>query len=213
MDLDKLITRPSKIVMDQINEFCKDYKPAQVVLGTAGLSFLLAYIYGQYNHRVPFFKRLKKAVFKLARKLPMVQKQIKEETEKVRVSFEAEMLKPTNELEDMLKLPSSKMSPEEVLKLTKTYLGCGHFDWKQGTFSGTVYNGNEELTDLMTKVYGLAAWTNPLHPDAFPGVRKMEAEIVRMCCDLFQVSAILWCPTCIVNYICKVSFDLKETRQ
>jgi glutamate/tyrosine decarboxylase-like PLP-dependent enzyme len=37
-------------------------------------------------------------------------------------------------------------------------------------------------------VYGMAAWTNPLHPDAFPGVRKMEAEIVRMCCDLFNVS-------------------------
>ena len=38
----------------------------------------------------------------------------------------------------------------------------------------------------MTEVYGLAAWTNPLHPDAFPGVRKMEAEIVRMCCNLFS---------------------------
>ena len=40
----------------------------------------------------------------------------------------------------------------------------------------------------MTKVYGMAAWTNPLHPDAFPGIRKMEAEVVRMCCDLFNVS-------------------------
>ena len=32
----------------------------------------------------------------------------------------------------------------------------------------------------------MAAWTNPLHPDAFPGVRQMEAEIVRMACDMFQ---------------------------
>ncbi len=38
----------------------------------------------------------------------------------------------------------------------------------------------------MTEVYGLAAWTNPLHPDTFPGVRKMEAEVVRMCCQLFR---------------------------
>jgi sphinganine-1-phosphate aldolase len=38
----------------------------------------------------------------------------------------------------------------------------------------------------MTEVYGLAAWTNPLHPDTFPGVRKMEAEIVRMACSLFH---------------------------
>ncbi len=46
--------------------------------------------------------------------------------------------------------------------------------------------GNPELTSLMTEVYGLAAWTNPLHPDAFPGVRKMEAEIVRMACNIFR---------------------------
>ena len=58
---------------------------------------------------------------------------------------------------------------------------------KDGTLSGTVY-GTDNLTNLMTKVYGMAAWSNPLHPDAFPGVRKMEAEIVRMCCNLFNVS-------------------------
>jgi Fe-S cluster assembly ATPase SufC len=28
--------------------------------------------------------------------------------------------------------------------------------------------------------------SNPLHPDVFPGVRKMEAEIVSMCLDLFH---------------------------
>ena len=38
--------------------------------------------------------------------------------------------------------------------------------------------GNPTLTKLMTEVYGLAAWTNPLHPDTFPGVRKMEAEVI-----------------------------------
>ena len=40
----------------------------------------------------------------------------------------------------------------------------------------------------MTQVYGMSAWSNPLHPDCFPGIRKMEAEIVRMCCDLFNGS-------------------------
>uniref|UniRef100_A0A8C8JIV6 sphinganine-1-phosphate aldolase n=1 Tax=Oncorhynchus tshawytscha TaxID=74940 RepID=A0A8C8JIV6_ONCTS len=35
-------------------------------------------------------------------------------------------------------------------------------------------------------VYGDFAWSNPLHPDLFPGVRKMEAEIVRMACTLFN---------------------------
>lgn len=37
-----------------------------------------------------------------------------------------------------------------------------------------------------SQVYGDFAWSNPLHPDIFPGVRKMEAEVVRMACTLFH---------------------------
>merc|ERR1712013_428338 len=55
-----------------------------------------------------------------------------------------------------------------------------------GAMSGTIYNSSKELGELMSNVYGLAAWTNPLHPDAFPGLRKMEAEIVAMCCSIFN---------------------------
>ena len=36
------------------------------------------------------------------------------------------------------------------------------------------------------KVYGEFAWTNPLHADVFPDVRKMEAEVVRMTCNMFH---------------------------
>lgn len=32
------------------------------------------------------------------------------------------------------------------------------------------------------------AWTNPLHPDVFPDVRKMEAEIVAMTLKMFNAS-------------------------
>lgn len=41
---------------------------------------------------------------------------------------------------------------------------------------------------LVSRVYDRTAYTNPLHPDVFPGVNKMEAEIVRMVCRLFQGS-------------------------
>lgn len=38
----------------------------------------------------------------------------------------------------------------------------------------------------MTEVYGIASYTNPLHSDIFPGVCKMEAEIIRIACHLFH---------------------------
>ncbi|XP_067092401.1 sphingosine-1-phosphate lyase 1 isoform X3 [Osmerus mordax] len=59
-------------------------------------------------------------------------------------------------------------------------------DWEKGKVSGAVYWGDENLTKLLVKVYGDFAWSNPLHPDIFPGVRKMEAEVVRMTCSLFH---------------------------
>jgi hypothetical protein len=45
--------------------------------------------------------------------------------------------------------------------------------------SGTIYVGGEhyqEYTELLTKAYGMYAWTNPLHASVFPGVRQMEVR-------------------------------------
>jgi len=164
---------------------------------TAGASFIVAYIYGQLTHKVPLTKRMKKFIFRWVRKIPMVKRQVEEETNKVKKGFTEEMLSPTTELADLNVMPREGMTHDDVLKLTKEYLGCGKVNWKGGAMSGTVYNGNDVLTELMTKVYGLAAWTNPLHPDAFPGIRKMEAEIVRMCCDLFHGDA--WSCGCVTS--------------
>ena len=39
---------------------------------------------------------------------------------------------------------------------------------------------------VVVEAYGKTAYANPLNPDAFPGIRKMEAEVVRMTCNLFH---------------------------
>ena len=44
----------------------------------------------------------------------------------------------------------------------------------------------------------MAAWTNPLHPDAFPGLRQMETEVVRMACSIFKVFVFV----CEVVFMC-----------
>ncbi|EDV22663.1 uncharacterized protein TRIADDRAFT_28705 [Trichoplax adhaerens] len=65
----------------------------------------------------------------------------------------------------------------------------GQVNWKKGNVSGTVYNYDKELTKLITKVYERFLWSNPLHSDVFPGVVKMEAEVIRMCLGLFHGSS------------------------
>lgn len=52
--------------------------------------------------------------------------------------------------------------------------------------SGSVYYHDQELIDIVTEVYRRSSYTNPLHPDLFPGLCKMEAEVVRMAANLFH---------------------------
>ena len=60
-------------------------------------------------------------------------------------------------------------------------------DWNQ--LSGTVYSGADDITQLATAVYREFVWSNPLHADVFPAVRQMEAEVIRICCTLFNGDA------------------------
>lgn len=52
--------------------------------------------------------------------------------------------------------------------------------WEDGRVSGAVYHGGDELLDIQSNAFRRFGVSNPIHPDVFPGVRKMEAEIVAM---------------------------------
>lgn len=65
-----------------------------------------------------------------------------------------------------------------------------HAKWEEGRVSGAVYHGGEDLSKLQTEAIGSFAVSNPLHPDVFPGIRKMESEIVAMVCCCYQVNSL-----------------------
>ncbi|OBZ70801.1 Sphingosine-1-phosphate lyase [Grifola frondosa] len=62
----------------------------------------------------------------------------------------------------------------------------GHVDWHEGKISGAVYHGGEDLQRLIVSAFERYSVSNPLHPDVFPAVRKMEAEIVSMCLKMYN---------------------------
>ncbi|XP_048192699.1 sphingosine-1-phosphate lyase 1-like [Perognathus longimembris pacificus] len=82
-------------------------------------------------------------------------------------------------------LPSQGLSAPAVLKKLKEYSSMD-VTWQEGRTSGVVYSGEQTLIELLVQAYGNFAWSNPLHPDVFPGLRKLEAEVVRMSCSLFN---------------------------
>jgi len=181
-----LVKAPLVGVATQLDTRLNGVDPWKIVAGTAGATLFVAYLYNLTQQRVPLSARVKKFIFKWAKSLPAVRRQIESEMGKMKESFEEEFGNSVDGIPYLKALPEEGLSHHKILDETKLHLNLGDLDWAGGAMSGTVYNSSKELGELMTNVYGLAAWTNPLHPDAFPGLRKMEAEIVTMACSIFN---------------------------
>jgi len=134
-----------------------------------------------------FSQEQNKTFFYYIKKIPIVNNYIQKELGKVLEDMSAKKLyKLKQNMKYMNQLPTKGKLPEEVAKMVNNYLGLDNVDWEGGRVSGTVYSGDAKLNDVVSDVYKKFTWTNPLHPDVFPSIRKMEAEIVRMTCNLFN---------------------------
>lgn len=83
-------------------------------------------------------------------------------------------------------LPSRGLDEDELFTIMERYTGKELALWGPGQVSGGVYHGGRDLTRIIAKAYEMFALSNPLHPDIFPMVRKMEAEVVAMTLRLFN---------------------------
>ncbi|KAE8376126.1 pyridoxal phosphate-dependent transferase [Aspergillus bertholletiae] len=83
-------------------------------------------------------------------------------------------------------LPEEGWDVEKVEAELEALLNLDHTRWEDGRVSGAVYHGGSELLEIQTKAIGKFSVSNPIHPDVFPGVRKMEAEIVAMILAAFN---------------------------
>ncbi|KFA79726.1 hypothetical protein S40288_00687 [Stachybotrys chartarum IBT 40288] len=109
-----------------------------------------------------------------------VQKDVKESLDKVSAK-----LVPQNQTR-YLTLPREGLAHDAVRAELEALANMDHTRWEDGYVSGAVYHGEEELLQLQTEAYGKFTVANPIHPDVFPGVRKMEAEVVSMVLNVFH---------------------------
>ncbi|XP_032457072.1 sphingosine-1-phosphate lyase isoform X2 [Nasonia vitripennis] len=132
------------------------------------------------------YERVRKMAMRLLRCCPKIRDKIDGELKKLNEEFERETINRTKGVPYVTSLPAQGIDREQIIKLVERSVYLGNYDWKNGRVSGCVYrNAESGLKDLVKEVYSLASLTNPLHPDVFPGVCKMEAEVVRIACRLF----------------------------
>ncbi|XP_068597375.1 sphingosine-1-phosphate lyase 1 [Brachionichthys hirsutus] len=170
----------------QVNTRCSGLEPWQIigatVLATLGAAWIKGFLFQQESLR----SRFKKQCFRLVRKIPFVGGAIQSQLNKALDDMSASLCTLKEGMSYTEQLPQKGLSQSRVLEEIREYETLNEVKWEKGRVSGAVYWGDKSLTNLLVKVYGEFAWSNPLHPDIFPGVRKMEAEVVRMACTLFH---------------------------
>ncbi|XP_026476712.1 sphingosine-1-phosphate lyase-like isoform X1 [Ctenocephalides felis] len=169
-----------------INARLASKEPWQIIAITATSVISFLWLHDLLTADEGIKTRLLKSLFKWAKKIPYVKKRIDDELNKISAQFDKDIQKRMQDVPYITTLPEQGLSDEEIVKMAKSYLNLGTYKWKEGRVSGAVYYYDPELIELNTKIYGMTSYTNPLHPDVFPGVSKMEAEVVRITAKLFH---------------------------
>jgi len=121
-------------------------------------------------------------------RLPKYKKQLETELGAAKATLHKQMLPQGPAVVRHVALPQKGQSPdwifEEMAKMDDEIAGTD--EWRHGKMSGAVYHGGDDLTKILVSAFERYAISNPLHPDIFPAIRKMEAEIVAMCLRMYN---------------------------
>ncbi|KAI5116500.1 hypothetical protein M0805_009925 [Coniferiporia weirii] len=135
-----------------------------------------------------FWTWLCQRVILLALRLPPAKNKVESQLGEAQLRIENSLVPKGPDVVRHLALPLEGRTPEWILKEMDTMdneLGK-HANWKGGRLSGAVYHGGEDMENVIVAAFRKYCVSNPLHPDAFPAVRKMEAEVVAMCLRMYN---------------------------
>lgn len=130
----------------------------------------------------------RRVLYGLFLRAPGVRSQVQRQLAAAVAKMEAKLVPQGAGVSRYLTLPKEGWTEEQLQAELDQLRNMDHARWEEGYVSGAVYHGGEQLAKLQTDAFGKFAVANPLHPDVFPGVRKMEAECVAMVLALFNAS-------------------------
>jgi sphinganine-1-phosphate aldolase len=173
-------------LMRYIDDTYRDTKPSQLIFGTLITFYLVSSV-------LVYLKSIYKAtsranVLLSLRSLPVVRGLVEKKLAKIGKEIRDDLLAVYQNEEFVSSLPKLSVSPEVLLKKVKHYQMFDTSNWQQGRISGAIYtNNSSRYNEVLLSVYASNMWSNPLHSDVFAGVRKMEAEIIRMVGSMYRV--------------------------
>ncbi|CAI2165892.1 18055_t:CDS:2 [Funneliformis geosporum] len=128
------------------------------------------------------------AILRLITSAPGARNKLQAEINKAIRDLELKIAPKEPGVPRYLALPDVGFNDAQLREELKRYQGMCNDDvkWEDGRVSGAVYHGGEDHSKILNEAYSMFSVSNPLHPDVFPGVRKMDAEIVAMVLNMYH---------------------------
>lgn len=129
---------------------------------------------------------VRRALYGWFLRAPGVRSKVKTQVQEAIAKLETKLVSQGPGTSRYLTLPKEGWTGDQIRAELGKLNEMEHTRWEDGLVSGTVYHGGDELIKLQSEAFEKFVVANPIHPDVFPGVRKMEAEIVAMVLALFN---------------------------
>jgi sphinganine-1-phosphate aldolase len=132
------------------------------------------------------YASIRKSLYRIFLGLPGVRGKVQAEVKTTLADLEKKLVPSGPGITKYTALPAAGWGPDQVRAELEKLSEMDHARWEDGRVSGAVYHGGKELQQLQMEAFGKFGVSNPIHPDVFPGVRKMEAEVVAMVLAMFN---------------------------
>jgi len=156
------------------------------VLRYTRLAFLYLYGYGPIGSAKMLYKATRGWIHRKFIALPGIRTRVQKEIDTAVAGVEKKLIVSGSGVTQYTSLPVTGWTAEQISAELEKLGEMKHTRWEEGRVSGAVYHGGKELCDLQTEAFNRFGVSNPIHPDVFPGVRKMEAEVVAMVLGIFN---------------------------
>ena len=128
------------------------------------------------------YLNLRRRAYKLFLRAPGVKSQVDKQVATSIAGIEEKLAPSGPGVTRYLTVPKEPWTEDQLRAELDMLQGMKHTKWEDGKVSGAVYHGGDELLDVQADAMRRFSVANPIHPDVFPAVRKMEAEVVAMVC-------------------------------
>ena len=129
---------------------------------------------------------IRRTLYGIFLRSPGVRSKVQQQVGEAIAKLEGKLVPKGPGISRYLNLPKEGWSQEQVRAELGKLGDMEHTRWEDGLVSGAVYHGGDDLIKLQAEAFEKFSVANPIHPDVFPGVRKMEAEIVAMVIAMFN---------------------------